>query len=133
MASNTSSSTYACNVCKHKVGFENIRYGYDGKSMVCTDCYNKVTKDQKNKKYEPSSLREKIKRDKGGQPTNNSGIIKVICVDCRYKFSLNRNSRVNQICPYCSGSNLTSDNTTADKIVDEVSKMKDNKLNQKFL
>ena len=105
---------YFCSACKKKFRFKNIKYAQDGKTVLCTNCYeDNIKKEaQKKKGIEAIQTKEAEKED----------IIKIICVGCRYKFSYRRGSRVKIICPYCAGNNLIRDETTADKLVEEASK-----------
>lgn len=104
---------YMCSECKGKFDFEDIKYGMDGKRIICKDCYIKAGKDYKNKEIKTVLL------------SDASDYVKLICVDCRYKFSLRKKSRFNLICPYCSSRNLMKDDITADKLIEEVSQIKD--------
>lgn len=108
------SRQYMCGECKGKFDFEDIKYGMDGKRIICKDCYIKAGKDSKNKETKTVS-------PNGGMPDS----VKLICVDCRYKFSLRKKSRFNLICPYCGSKNLMKDDITADKLIEEVSQTND--------
>ena len=101
--------SYLCSACKISFPFQNIKYGIDGKSIVCADCFNK-------------SSRESNSLSTGFGAFKNSGIIKFICIDCRYHFSLKKNSRINKICPYCGKNKLMVDEATANNLIDEASK-----------
>ena len=101
---------YTCEACKGKFQVENIRYSKDGKTVVCVDCYNQVkTADKSKKKIEISPVSSKI-----------SDMIKVICVDCRYKFTVrNPADKVKINCPYCGKNRIMRDETTASKLIKE--------------
>ena len=101
---------YMCDQCKNKFEFGNIRYTNDGKKLVCLGCYSKIKKQTETKKPE---IIEPVQ--------HLPDVIKVICVKCRYKFSLNRKSKAKVMCPYCGGNNLMIDGTTAEKLVEEAS------------
>jgi len=104
---------YFCSACKKKFRFKNIKYAQDGKTVLCTECYeDSIKKEQKKKDIEATQTREAEKED----------VIRIICVGCRYKFSYRRGSRVRLMCPYCSGNNLIRDETTADRLVEEASR-----------
>lgn len=103
------STLYMCSTCKGKFEFENIRYSNDGQRIVCKDCYNRVGKDQKKE--------TKVVPQKERLPDS----IKLVCMNCRYKFSLKRKSAIRVICPYCGGNQLMKDDITADKLLQEVS------------
>lgn len=106
------SRQYMCGECKGKFNFEDIKYGMDGKRIICKDCYIKAGKDHKNQEAKTVL-------------PNESDSVKLICVDCRYKFSLRKKSRFSLICPYCSSRNLMKDDITADKLIEEVSQTND--------
>ena len=104
------SHLYACIMCKKEFGFDDIRYTND-KQIICIDCYKHFGKKQQASNVESSAFPEKT-----------SNIIKVICMDCRYKFSLKKKEKRDSVrCPYCSGKSLMKDETTADKLLNEVS------------
>jgi DNA-directed RNA polymerase subunit RPC12/RpoP len=100
---------YLCTLCRGKFPFEKITYSHNGKRIVCKGCYEKIDipKDVEHRVevYEPK------KTDK----------IKVICLKCRYKFTVQLNQRSNIMCPYCGGNRLMRDEATAEKILSEVS------------
>ena len=110
-------SLYKCQTCKSEFDFKNIRYGPDGKTIFCVGCFCKL----RNKEAEKTNIRQ-------SQITDNSEKIKVICIDCRYKFSLTKGSRIKPLCPYCGKGNLMKDGTTAEKLVEEASKLTDREL-----
>ena len=100
--------SYLCSVCKNKFAFKDVKYSKDGKELVCKGCYQKISeKKEKKQEVKGSAIEEKA--------------IKLICVKCRYKFSYKKGSRVKLICPYCGSNKLMRDDTTADKIIQEVS------------
>ncbi len=103
------STLYMCSACKGKLEFENVRYSNDGKRIVCKDCYSRVGKSQKKE--------TKVMPQKDSLPDS----IKLICIKCRYKFSLKRKPEIRVICPYCGGNQLMKDDITADKLIKEVS------------
>ena len=102
---------YICNVCNKKFPFENIRYSIDGKRILCIDCYNKVAEKQEKKKETYSAVKE---------PES----VKLVCLDCKYHFSIKKGSKVKLRCPYCSNSNLAKDDMTAERLIEEVSQGK---------
>ena len=107
-------SSYICTICKGKFQFGDIRYSSDGKRIVCRGCYDKVKKDDniKKKKGEPKG-------------TKKSDATKLICIDCRYKFSWSKASRINLVCPYCGSKRLMRNENTAEKLVEEASQSSD--------
>ena len=108
------SHAYLCSLCRKKFPVEDIRYGKDGKSILCINCYDKsVEKEELLKKK--MALREERHKEE-------ETILKIICAKCRYKFTYNRGSRVRLMCPYCGGNNLMRDDITAEKLVEEVSR-----------
>lgn len=96
---------YHCTKCNGSFPFESIKYNEE-KNLVCVDCHGKSAK----------NIDAGLKSD--------SGIIKFICVDCRYHFSLRKDSKINRLCPYCGKGKLMVDDATADKLIDEASKDK---------
>ncbi len=113
---------YMCTSCKTKVDFEDIRYDKDGKNLICHDCYESTVK----KKSSENESQKKIKIEYE-QRTYPSEVVKLICKDCRYKFSLAKVSRINLACPYCGGKKLMDDDTTAERLVEEVSNVMDDR------
>lgn len=102
------SSFYICTACKEKFQFEDIRYSSDGKRILCTNCYDKIMKEQK--------------REEGLQNVKAiSDSVKLICNDCGYRFSIKRGSHIRLICPYCSGNQIIKDDITAEKLIQEIS------------
>ena len=108
-------SSYKCTKCEKKFPFEGIRYASDGKTVYCAACQEQLLKQEAMKKKEA----EEFAAQKAAKAVPD--VVKLICVDCRYKFSYKRGSRVKLICPYCSGKRLMIDETTADRLVEEVS------------
>ena len=101
------SPSYICDICKGEFKFEDIKYGKDGKKVLCKSCYTKNLKpDKKDEKSANQADPDKVK---------------VICMGCRYKFSLKKKTTTNPTCPYCGKSNLMIDNTTAEKLIEDVS------------
>lgn len=105
---------YLCSACKKKFRFKNIRYAQDGKTVLCTDCYEDSIKKDAQKKKEIEAIQTK--------EVGEERIIKIICVNCRYKFSYRKVSGIKLMCPYCAGNNLMRDETTADRLVEEASR-----------
>ncbi|MBS3102899.1 hypothetical protein J4458_05655 [Candidatus Woesearchaeota archaeon] len=123
MKSPFSYKLYNCAHCQCQFPFEKVRYTNDGKRLVCLDCYSRLVKSDEFLK------REQQKKGKIDAP--GPGIlpdIKLICVDCRYKFSWKKGSRMGIACPYCGGSHLMNDDTTADKLIQEVSDVNELRL-----
>lgn len=103
------SRLYMCSECKGKFKFEDVRYSSDGKKVICKDCYSRVKNQGKNE----------VKVVLPNETV--SDYVKLICTNCRYKFSLRKKSRFNLICPYCGGNQLIKDDITADKLIRELS------------
>lgn len=104
---------YMCDQCKGKFDFGSIRYTSDGKKLVCLGCHDQLKKAAQATEAKNPEIAE------AAEPV--SDIVKVICVKCRYKFSLKRQSRARFMCPYCSGNNIIRDDTTAERLLEEVS------------
>ena len=110
------SGSYACTDCKKKFDFESIRYGSDGKTIRCVSCHEQVLREEQKK-------REAEAKPKAAPVM--SDVLKLICVECRYKFSYRKGSRIQPVCPYCGKSRLMIDDTTADRLVEEVGRIRD--------
>lgn len=104
---------YICNVCGKKFPFENIRYSIDGKRILCIGCHNKVMESKEKKRA--------VKFSAAKEPSDS---IKIVCLDCKYHFSIRKGSKVRLRCPYCGNNRLAKDNLTAEKLIEEVSKDK---------
>lgn len=100
-------TSYICAVCREKFPFRQVKYSKDGKRLVCNKCYGKIS----------DSAVKAVEKPVKEKPE----LIKVICVDCRYKFHLNKQSKIKVKCPYCGKDDLMLDETTADKLIQEVS------------
>ena len=70
---------YRCNVCKEEFPFEGIKYSKGGDGTVCKSCYEKDI-EKKAKEKSTSAIVEDI--------------IRVICMDCNYRFSWRKKSKV---------------------------------------
>lgn len=110
----TKHSKFKCQSCKSEFEFKDIRYGIDGKTLYCTKCFNDVMNKEKQKNVKTTIYLGS---------NNESDLIKLICVDCRYKFSYRKGSRIKLMCPYCGKNRLMRDEATAEKLVEEASKM----------
>jgi len=51
---------YFCSACKKKFRFKNIKYAQDGKTVLCTECYEDSIKKEQKKKEEFHSLTKKM-------------------------------------------------------------------------
>lgn len=109
--------SYTCAICKLEFQFEGLKYSKNGKRIICLNCYDRITKAD-NLAVKTES--EKKKKDKIQQPAASESI-GVICMDCNYKFSLKKPSKIKLMCPYCGKNRLVRDNTTADEMIKEVS------------
>ena len=109
---------YMCTICKLSFGFDGMTYSSDGKKLICKDCYNLIAK--RNEK--PVLGESKARRTDSQLSSAAPDSVKVMCVDCKYKFFLRKGSRIAPICPYCSKSRLAKyDELTADNLINEVS------------
>lgn len=102
---------YTCSICKGKFEVGKIRYSKDGKRLVCFDCYSAPNRTVKEGKKKVEVKLEPFKKK----------VIKLICLNCRYKFSWNNESRISLICPYCGSKSLTKNEITAEKLIQDVS------------
>ncbi len=105
---------YVCKKCSTKVPLSNIRYDSNGKDLICTSCFSSKTK-------EPIKAREAPKK----KTPQIGDHVKVICTECRYKFAVRVGSNIKLRCPYCSGTRLVKDETSANDIIKEVSEKPD--------
>ena len=120
MKKSISFDLYRCAHCTGEFQFGNIRYTNDGKRIVCLDCYNRLTKSsQITKKEYKKTGKTEIASEIASDIAADS--IKLICVNCRYKFSLKKATRAAIMCPYCGGNSLMRDDISADKLIDELS------------
>lgn len=119
----TTFPSYTCAHCREQFQFENIRYSNNGKRILCLDCYNRLLKSDKQKKDTEVTA---PKEEKLVGKDRKDGI-KVICVDCRYKFFLAKKPNMKFVCPYCGKDKLIEDATTAEKLVEEASRMLQNR------
>ena len=91
-----------------------MRYGIDGRTLLCVGCYQKkyhgVKKDTPTAFTIKSPVIEKPKET-----------MKVICFNCRYKFSILKGA-VGARCPYCNKDKLVRDETTAERILEEAAR-----------
>ena len=82
---------YTCSRCKREFNFNNIKYD-ENKKLICVECL------EKNQKLLKKNLaREKPEDDRP---------IDFICVSCRFKFSIKKNSQQTFKCPYCGKTKL---------------------------
>lgn len=89
---------------------DSIRYDTNGRDLICSDCYReKINKKSANISASSTARKEEVK-DR----------IKVICTDCRYKFSIKPGSNVALRCPYCGKNRLVKDQTSVDELIREV-------------
>src|SRR3989338_5605363 len=107
-----SSTLYRCAHCTGQFPFGKIRYTNDGKRLVCLDCYDRIMKSGQQLKKEKDY--PKIEKTSIAPLANKASgdDIKLICVDCRYKYTLKNPSSHRAICPYCGRSNLIKDGIT---------------------
>ncbi|MBI2208123.1 hypothetical protein HYU50_01365 [Candidatus Woesearchaeota archaeon] len=115
-------SKYMCTICKLSFGFDSMTYSSDGKKLICKNCYNIIAK-----RNDKPALGENKARSPGASQLSSATLdsIKVMCVDCKYKFFLRKGSRIAPICPYCSKNRLAKyDELTADNLINEVSRDK---------
>jgi len=140
------STLYLCAHCRGDFPFEKIRYANDGKRILCIDCYNNLARSsqllkenmQKGKIEAKGSIAKgSIIAEEKPNPSIRQEIVKgiakddkvrLICVDCRYKFSFNKGSRIKTLCPYCNSSNLMNDNITTEKLIEGAYKFDELKL-----
>ena len=103
---------YKCSYCNKEFDFRDVKYGEDGKRLFCEKCLG----------FHKKELEEKKKgfRAESGEFEK----VQVICIDCRYKFSISR-KKPSLRCPYCNRSNIMKDDTTADELISEVTKNPD--------
>jgi len=106
-----SSNNYLCKKCKKKVMLDKIRYDVNGVDLICVDCYD-------SKANKPAT---NLDTEREERHINSGERIKVICTDCRYKFSLRKGSHIALRCQYCGSSRLVRDQTAVDEIIKEVS------------
>ncbi len=77
---------YKCSKCKKEFNFSSIKYD-EGHSLVCVECLSK---------------RQALKKKEESEKTEGQEAIKLICVSCRFKFSVRKGSLKALKCPYCA-------------------------------
>ncbi len=80
------SSTIICTECKQKVSLNNVRYAPNGRDLMCVPCVQRGPKG----KQKPVADREKYH-----------------CLQCNYKFSIRKDSKLTRRCPFCASENIT--------------------------
>ncbi|MBI2135366.1 hypothetical protein HYU09_05215 [Candidatus Woesearchaeota archaeon] len=115
-------SKYMCEICKFSFGFDNMAYSSDGKKLICKNCYNIIAKRNDKPTLEESRIKSSVALQ---LPLSVPDRVNMMCVDCKYKFSLKTGSRIAAVCPYCSKGRLAKyDELTADNLINEVSNSK---------
>ena len=84
-------SLYTCSRCKREFNFNNIKYD-ENKKLICVECLEKTQK----------LIKKKLAKENpdDNKPTD------FICVSCRFKFSIKKNSQQTFKCPYCGKTKL---------------------------
>ena len=85
------SSLYTCSKCKREFNFDNIKYD-DDKSLICIECLNK-----KQKIHRKDLIMEK---------PEEAAKVNFICLSCRFKFSIRKDSSKSVKCPFCAKTKL---------------------------
>tara|TARA_Y100000310_G_scaffold345858_1_gene471579 strand:+ start:11332 stop:11658 length:327 start_codon:yes stop_codon:yes gene_type:complete len=83
-----SESLYICNRCKQRKNIHNVKFDRWGK-LTCVTCLGEVESTEKKEITRPTSP-----------------IVHFICVNCRFKFKINKKTQQKQFCPYCGKTNL---------------------------
>ena len=111
---------YTCSLCKLQFPSSTMRYAYDGKKLICAECFNKEYKKNHHDltKKEKHSF-EDFHKPSSVQKTDEHNSILVICTHCRYKFHYKTNFK--PICPYCGKTGLRRyGEFTAQRLINEV-------------
>jgi len=82
---------YTCSRCKKEFNFDNVKYD-NHRSLVCVGCLG--NQKELNKKELDSEKPDEIKT------------IKLICLQCRFKYSVRKGSPKSLKCPYCGKINV---------------------------
>ena len=116
MGKGISTTLYQCTSCKLQFPFDKIKYSKDGNRIICLDCYNKIiNKEERDKAMQKNE-------SKFAQPASEG--IKVMCVNCSYKFTYRPKPQLRPKCPYCGKNNIRKyEELTADKLLNEAEKM----------
>jgi len=85
-------SLYTCTRCRKEFNFDNIRYDENNK-LICVSCLEKQQKIEKKEKLSMEKAEE-------GEAIN------LICVECRFNFSVKKGSPKAIKCPYCGKTRL---------------------------
>lgn len=117
MEKSISATLYQCTLCTLKFPFDKVKYSKDGKRLICVECYNKILK--KDQKDEEARQRKEARY--ASQPEGEA--VKVMCVNCSYKFFYRPKPHLKPKCPYCSGNKIRRyEELTAEKLLNEASK-----------
>jgi len=81
---------YLCTRCREKFLFEQIRYDRNNK-LVCKGCLGILEKEEEQKERMKAKDFEKVN---------------FICLSCRFKFSIRKNTQQRLKCPYCNKTQL---------------------------
>ena len=100
-------SIFKCIRCKNHIKKEDLRYDLEGKNYMCKQCLHQVI----------TYYNAKDLRDKEVPMVITSDKIRLICYDCRYKFSVGKDSRLATVCPYCAGHKLLKDEFSIEKVL----------------
>ena len=83
---------YTCSRCRREVDFDSIKYDQNNK-LICVECLGKQQKIEK---------KEKLSLEKAGE----GEAVNFICVSCRFKFSIKKETQKEAKCPYCGKTRL---------------------------
>ncbi|MFA6888576.1 MAG: hypothetical protein WC254_03700 [Candidatus Woesearchaeota archaeon] len=101
---------YPCKRCKVSIAFKDVRYGNNGKDLLCPSCYSLTVKKQL-----VSDKLTDVKKTSSGKILKQ----KFICVKCRYHFTHGSEEAALR-CPFCSHTEVLKDDFTAEKLLSEV-------------
>src|SRR3989344_341016 len=121
--------TYSCSLCKGKFSFENVKYSNDGKRLICVPCYNEVMRNTGKKApvladgriVQPIRFKSSVMQQPTPLPAPAS-MVKLVCLDCNYRFAYKKYSEANLRCPYCARTHLTYDDANAQNLIAEASR-----------
>lgn len=93
--------TMKCYKCGHSYTVDQMRYGPDGKTLMCINCIER-------RHVEPIQVVEHKKEVPKKAEKAKEGMTKYRCTSCNYKFSRASHLNVTK-CPYCSKPTIEQD------------------------
>lgn len=96
---------YKCGKCSRTIEREDLRIDLDGNRYICNVCFDLMKKQREALEAKSKESEKPVER------------VRLICVSCRYKFSLNKGTRVVPSCPYCGNNKVIKDELKMNKVL----------------